>query len=406
MATFNYVALTKQGKQTKGTQNGDSERAIRRSLKEQGLTPLSIKQVASDSGQGGSLLSLSLFKPTIKPSDLALILRQLATLLHSGLTLDDSLKLMAEQSDTAAQKALMLSWHGAIVEGQSLSSAMNNSPQKLPQSLIAAIAVGEETGHLDNVLARLADEQENVMQNQQTLKGAMVYPAMIITVALGVLIFVMVKIVPQVTEIFTSQQAALPRVTVAVIGVSNFLINYGIFLAIAIIASIFGFNYWLRTPENRMRWHKKLLNVPTLGHWILISDVSDWCRGLAVLLGSGVPAVAAMNIATAAVKNLELRQRFGDATEQVRQGSSIHQALVQQKGMPGFMLHMVGSGEAGSELDSMLMRVAEYYANVLKGTIDTVLKLVNPILLILISLVVMAIIFGVLTPIMQMNQMI
>lgn len=401
MATYNYLALSKQGKQTKGTLNGDSERHIRRLLKEDGLVPLEVKAVAEKSSG-----SISLFTRKAKPADTALILRQLSTLLHSGLTLDDSLKLMAEQSETTTQKQLMLAWRGAIVEGQSLSSAMRNSPVKLAESLIAAVAVGEETGHLDNVMARLADDQERQMENQQTLKGAMVYPAMIITVAVCVLVFVMVKVVPQITDIFDNQQAELPTVTKIVISTSNFLIDYGIFLGVAIVGLIVAFQLWLRSDDNKLKWHQRLLALPQFGHWILISDISDWSRSLAVLLSSGVPAVSAMQISSTSVQNLEIRARLEDATEQVRQGTSIHQSLSQQQGMPGFMLHMVGSGEASSELDSMLMRVADYYANVLRGTIDTMLKLLNPILLIIIALVVMAIIFGVLTPIMQMNQMI
>lgn len=400
MATFHYLALSKQGKQTKGSMNGDSERHIRRQLKDEGLVPLEVKAVAEKSA------GFSLFQRSAKPSDTALILRQLATLLHSGLTLDDSLKLMADQSETALQKQLMLAWRGRIVEGESLSSAIRNSPIKLADSLVAAIAVGEETGHLDQVMLRLADDQERLMDNQQTLKGAMIYPALIISVALCVLVFVMVKIVPQITDIFAHQQAQLPRVTQAVIGISHFLIDYGLLLAAAIVAALVGLQLWLRDEAHKLRWHTRLLNTPQLGHWLLISDISDWCRGLSVLLGSGVPAVSAMQIATAAVNNRALRQRLAEATEQVRQGSSIHQALSQQTGMPGFMLHMVGSGEAGSELDSMLMRVADYYANVLRGAVDTVLKLLNPILLIIIALVVLTIILGVLTPIMQMNQMI
>ena len=400
MATYHYLALSKQGKQTKGSMNGDSERHIRRQLKDDGLVPLEVSAVAEKPA------GFSFFQRKAKPSDTALILRQLSTLLHSGLTLDDSLKLMAEQSETSLQKQLMLSWRGAIVEGESLSSAMRNGDIKLADNLVAAVAVGEETGHLDNVMMRLADDQERLMDNQQTLKDAMIYPAMIISVALLVLVFVMVKIVPQITDIFAHQQAELPQVTKVVIGISHFLINYGIFVALALVGAVAGFKFWLREEPNKIRWHEKLLHAPQLGHWILISDISDWCRGLAVLLGSGVPAVNAMQISTAAVNNRALRLRLEQATEQVRQGSSIHQALSQQTGMPGFMLHMIGSGEAGSELDNMLMRVADYYANVLHGTVDTVLKLLNPILLIIIALVVMAIIFGVLTPIMQMNQMI
>ena len=401
MATFNYTALNPKGKQVKGTLNGDSDRHIRRLLKDDGLIPLSINAVTASSTS-----RFSLFQRKASARDMALVLRQLATLLQSGLTLDDSLKLMAEQSDSNKQHQLMLSWRGAIVEGQSLSSAMRNSPQKLPDSLIAAVAVGEETGHLDSVMKRLADEQERLMDNQQTLQGALVYPLVIITVAIAVLGFVMVYIVPRVTAIFEQQQMALPTVTRVVITTSNFFIDYWLLLAIAIASALFGFSLWLRNETNKRRWHQRLLALPVIGNWLLYSDLSDWCRGLAVLLKSGVPAVAAMKIATAAVANRALRLRLENATDQVRQGSSMYQALVQQPGLPAFMLHMVGSGEAGSELDTMLQRVADYYGKLLASSTETLLKLLNPLLLLIIAAIVAVIILGVLTPITQMNQMI
>ena len=167
-----------------------------------------------------------------------------------------------------------------------------------------------------------------------------------------------------------------------------------------------GVRLWLAREDNRRRWHTALLRLPYIGHWILLGGISDWCRGLGVLLSSGVPAVAAMRISNTTVYNRALKVKLEAATEQVRQGNSIHQALVQQGGMPGFMLHMVGSGEASSELDAMLVRVADFYTNTLKNSTETLLKVFNPLLLILIALVVVTIMFGVLTPIMQMNQMI
>lgn len=402
MATFNYIALGPGGKQVKGTLNADSERHVRRMLKDDSLVPLEVRAVAARK----PATSILAWRRRLKSTDTALILRQLATLLQSGLALDDCLKLMAAQSETPAQKQLTLSWRSSIVEGQSLSSAMRNGPSQMPENVLAAIAVGEETGHLEEVMNRLADDQERLLDNRQTLQGALVYPALIITVAVAVLVFVMINIVPKVTEIFVSQQVELPAVTRAVIAVSHFLSGYGLLLLLVLVSALAGLQWWLRRPANKCRFHQRLLRLPTLGHWLLIGGLSDWCRGLALLLASGVPAVSAMTIANASVANLSLRQRLQAATEQVRQGMSVYQALVLQPGMPGFMLHMIGSGEASSELDKMLMRVADYYSKALHASVDTLLKLLNPLLLIIIALIVMVIILGVLTPIMQMNRMI
>jgi general secretion pathway protein F len=400
MPTYHYTALTKAGQRKTGSLNGDSETQAKRLLKEQGLVPLKVGERHTTNGR------FELWKQQLKTTDMAMILRQLATLLRSGLTLDDCLKLMAEQSESKRHAQLLRSWYGHIVEGDSLSGAMQNATTKVPDSVVASVAVGEETGHLDRVLLQLADEQEHLMANQQTLRSAMIYPALIILVAIGVLSFVMVKIVPQVVDIFAHQQQELPRVTRIVVGTSDFLINYGLYLLVALAVLFLGVRFWLTREANRLRWHKTLLKIPYIGRWLLLGDISDWCRGLGILLNSGVPAVAAMRISNATVNNRALKTKLETATEQVRQGSSIHHALVQQGGMPGFMLHMVGSGEASSELDAMLIRVADFYANTLKNATETLLKILNPVLLIIIALIVAAIMLGVLTPIMQMNQMI
>ena len=399
MASFHYRALTVSGKVKKGLLSGDSEQQIRRQLKSQELTPLVVTKIAEKQGK-------KWLHRQIKASELALILQQLATLLGSGLPLDDCLSLMSEQSDTTLQKQLLMSWHSDISEGLSLSDAMRKSPQKIGDSLIAAVGVGEESGHLDSVILRLAQEQERLMQNKQTLKVALAYPAMIVVVAFMVLVFVMVNIVPQITAIFANKQVELPQVTQWVIGSSHFLLNYGWFALLVFVLLLLAFFLWLRDENNRRIWHRGLLQLPIIGHWLLISELSDWCRGLAVLMNSGVPVASSLGIAAVGVHNLALRQTMEAVNEQVRQGTSVHHALSQQAYMPGFLLHMIGSGEAGSDLDAMLMRVADYYADYLSSVVNVALKMLNPLLLIIIAMVVAAIIFGILTPIMQMNQMI
>ncbi len=191
-----------------------------------------------------------------------------------------------------------------------------------------------------------------------------------------------------------------------VISVSDFLIVYGIYLLIFLLFMLAGFIWSLRDPERRLRWHSVLLKVPKLNHWLKLAVFSDWCRSMALLLSSQVPAVHAMKIANAGVSNLALRETLNKATRRVQEGETIHSALSEQSHIPGFMLHLIGSGEASSNLESMLQRIADYYAAMIRSEVDTLLKLLNPLLLIVIAGIIMVIILGVLTPIMQMNQMV
>jgi len=398
--TYDYQAYDKQGRLVRGSINADSERLARRALKDDGLLPLELR--AGRERRRWQLRGAT----RLKPADLSLLIRQLATLVNSGLPLDESLALIADQSENQRQQRLVQEWRSELLQGHSLSAAMQRTPGAVPESLVAAVAVGEETGHLPSVLSRLADELEVGSANRQALAKGLVYPAVMLGVALVVIVIMMIYVVPQVTRVFSSMHQQLPLLTRVMIWLSEGLQAWGWLLALLLAAAVAGAAWWLRDPGHRLAWHRRLLRLPKVGQWLMMADWADWCRNLGTLLASGVPALVALRIAGTVVGNLYLRAQLEQVTERVRQGTSLHLALKEESPAPGFLLHMVSSGEASSELHTMLLRVAEYYSTRLRNAVDTLLKLLEPLLVVAMGGIVLLIVGAILVPIVQMNQMI
>lgn len=214
----------------------------------------------------------------------------------------------------------------------------------------------------------------------------------------------MVWVVPKLTAVFASRNRDLPWITEVVVSISNFAQNYGAYVLGFIVLAILAFRYAMKNPQTKLRWHQMILNSPGIGRWVRMADISDWSRNLGVLLSSGVPALAALKISSAVINNLALQQKFNRVTEAMRQGSSLHKALEDNIDGSGFLVHMVGSGEASSELDKMLLRVAEYYSARLENAVDVFLKLLTPILILLMGGMVLAIMAAVMLPIMDMSN--
>ena len=209
---------------------------------------------------------------------------------------------------------------------------------------MATIEYGEETGHMDQVLARLADDVERQTNAANTLVSALVYPAIMIVVAVSIVVLLMIYVVPQMTEVFAGSKQELPALTTSVIVMSDFLRHYGNILLLIIIVSIVGLLVALTKPAFRIKWDKWCLQLPALGHWIILSQLSRWARSLGMLMGSGVPSMQALNIASRNIQNRYLESIFKQVIEAVREGVSLHQALTQHKVFPGFIIHMVSAG--------------------------------------------------------------
>ena len=401
MAAFDYAAYDISGKKVSGVISADSERHARRLLKEKKLLPSSVREVntAKAAISGGREARVNNF-------DLSLLLQQQAILIQSGLPLEDALRMTIEQAETDKQRRMLQSWRSEITEGRSFSEALRRSPYKIPESVIAGISVGEESGHLHEVLMRLAEDIETSAENRKTISRALIYPATLIATSIIVVAIMMVWVVPKITAIFASSNRELPLITQIIINVSEFTQNYGLYLLIACFGLFLLFIQLMKDSARKERWHGFMLTVPGMGRWIRMANIADWSRSLGVLLGNGVPALAALKISSSVVNNLHLRRKMEAVTESMRQGSSMQKALQENDIGSGFLVHMVGSGEASSELDKMLLRVSEYYALRLSNAVEVFLKLMNPILIIFMGMIILSVVAAVMLPIMDMNNMI
>lgn len=401
MPTYDYSAYDAKGKLVDGVVTADSERQARRQLKEKKLLASKITEVSKSSSKskmGG--------RAKVNDFDLSLVLQQQAILIQSGLPLEDAMRMTIEQAETDRQRRMVESWRSEIIEGRSFSEAMRRSPYKIPESVIAGVGVGEESGHLHTVLMRLAEDIETSAENRKTVSRAMVYPATLLGASMLVVSMMMVWVVPKITAIFISSNRELPTITKVIMAVSDFVQQYGLMVVLLAILLAVTVSWLLKDTDRRTLWHQMILNIPGLGRWTTMANIADWSRSLGVLLGNGVPALVALKISSSVVGNLHLRGKMEQVTESMRRGTSLQKALEENNVGSGFLIHMVGSGEASSELDKMLIRVSEYYSLRLANAVEVFLKLINPILIIFMGGIILSVVAAVMLPIMDMGNMV
>lgn len=401
MPAFDYSAYNVSGKLVSGVISADSERQARRLLKDKKLLPSALSEVGQKSSHKGSKPGR---KARVDNLDLSLLLHQQAILIQSGLPLEESLRMTIEQAETDKQRRLVESWRSEITEGRSFSEALRRSPYQIPESIVAGVGVGEETGHLHKILLRLSEELETSAENRKTVTRALIYPVTLVSVSIVMVSVMMVWVVPKITAVFASSNRELPWITEVVVGISNFTQSYGLYVLVFVVIASLAFRQAMKNAKLKMQWHELILSMPGMGRWVRMADISDWSRNLGVLLNSGVPALAALKISSAVVNNCALQDKFNAVTEAMRQGASLHKALEDNLDGSGFLVHMVGSGEASSELDKMLLRVAEYYSARLKNAVEVFLKLLNPILILIMGAMILGIVAAIMLPIMDMNN--
>lgn len=401
MPAFDYSAYNVSGKLVSGVISADSERQARRLLKDKKLLPSALSEVGQKSSHKGSKPGR---KARVDNLDLSLLLHQQAILIQSGLPLEESLRMTIEQAETDKQRRLVESWRSEITEGRSFSEALRRSPYQIPESIVAGVGVGEETGHLHKILLRLSEELETSAENRKTVTRALIYPVTLVSVSIVMVSVMMVWVVPKITAVFASSNRELPWITEVVVGISNFTQSYGLYVLVFVVIASLVLRQAMKNAKLKMQWHELILSMPGMGRWVRMADISDWSRNLGVLLNSGVPALAALKISSAVVNNCALQEKFNAVTEAMRQGASLHKALEDNLDGSGFLVHMVGSGEASSELDKMLLRVAEYYSARLKNAVEVFLKLLNPILILIMGAMILGIVAAIMLPIMDMNN--
>jgi general secretion pathway protein F len=403
LGAFEYTALDPAGKERKGILEGDTPRHIRQLLREQQLLPVVVSEVAQKEARRQRSFSL---RRRVSATDLALFTRQLATLVRAGLPLEESLLAVSQQTEKPRIQSIVLGVRAKVMEGHTLASGFAEFPRVFPEIYRATVAAGEQSGHLDNVLERLADYTEGRDQLRQKVLGAMLYPIVLSVICFGIVSALLVYVVPQVVAVFEASKAKLPLITTLLITVSGFMRSFGIYILVAAFVAVVLFRRWLRNPEARTRFHRWQLRLPMIGRLTRGFNTARFTRTFSILSASAVPVLEAMRIAGEVVTNLPMRNAVADAAARVREGAPIGRSLAASRLFPPMTIHLISSGESSGQLENMLERAAISQERELDGVLAAVVGLLGPMLIVVMGLFVMGIVFAMLLPIFQMNNLI
>ncbi|MEF8792651.1 type II secretion system inner membrane protein GspF [Thiohalorhabdus sp.] len=402
MAAFEYRALDAKGRTRKGVATGDSPRQIRSQLRSQGLYPVDVQPVAEKSSATGRR-SLG---GRVSAAALALMTRQLATLVRSGMPLEESLRALEEQVTGKRLHAVVAGVRAQITEGASFSEALAQFPGTFPELYQAMVEAGEASGRLEDVLDRLADYTEQRQAMRQKLGAALIYPILVTIVALAVVVALLTYVVPEVVRVFEHTDQALPALTRGLIATSDLLRAYWPHLVTALAAAAVAGALALRRPAIRYRWHALILRLPLIGHLARTINAARVARTLAILTESGVPLLEALTIGGRVVRNRPIREAVEQAAVSVREGGRLHGALAASGLFPPLMVHMISAGEVGGELEGMLGRAATQEERELESTVAAATALLEPLLILVMGGVVLVIVLAILLPIFEMNQLV
>ena len=404
MPAFEYQALNENGRAKKGVLEGDSARQIRQQLRDKNWTPLNVEQVSE--AQDSQSLSRLFNRTSISASDLALITRQLATLIQAGLAIDESLAAVSKQSEKPRIKSMMLAIRAKVLEGYSLANALTEYPRSFPDIYRATVAAGEKSGHLDLVLEQLADFTERRHETQQKIKMAMMYPFILMGVALLIIVGMLTYVVPKMVSVFESRDQALPFLTQLLIDSSEFLQTYGIWLLLLFVMLGFVYQKAMKQDTLRYRAHRFYLRIPLIAKIIKGADTARLASTLSILFRSGVPLVEALSIAGAVTSNMCIQGAVKEAAEKVQEGASLNRSLDAAGFFPPMLIQMIASGEVSGELDSMLDRSAQNQQRELESLLSTLVGLFEPIILLIMGGVVLLMVLAIMLPIISLNNLV
>ena len=404
MAAFEYIALNNKGREEKGILQADSSRQVRQILRDKGMAPLSVTVTrelkASDN------VFANFFQPSLSVRELALITRQLATLIAAALPVEETLLAVSKQSENPKTKAMLIAVRSKVMEGFSLANSLAEYPRAFPGLYRATVAAGETAGHLDLVLNRLADFTESQQASRSKIQQAMVYPVILFVLTVSILAGLLGYVVPDIVKVFADTGQELPVLTVFIISLSEFVSSYGIFVAIGVVMVVLAAKRALTIPSLRLSYDRRILHLPLVAKISRGMNVAQFASTLSILTSSGVPLVDAMRIAGQVLTNTWLREKVAEATVKVSEGSSLNVALDQSGYFPPMMLHMIASGESSGELDNMLSRVATSMQQDVEMLLSILLSLFGPFMLLVMGGAVFTIVMAILLPIINLNQLV
>ena len=403
MGAFEYTAVDTAGKERRGVLEGDTARQVRQLLRERQLLPLMVAEIAEREAIRQQSFT---FRPTMSATDLALVTRQLATLVQSALPLEEALLAVSEQTESPRVKSVLIGVRSKVMEGHTLADGFADFPKAFPEIYRATVSAGEQSGHLDAVLERLAEYTEGRQVLRQKIQHAMIYPVVLTILALTIVSGMLVYVVPKVVGVFSNTGRQLPGLTVFLISLSNFLRDYGLFLLVGLIGAAFAARSALRQPGPR-RWRDSaLLRLPLVAKLVRGSNTARFTRTLSILTGSGVPVLEALRISAEVVTNVPMREAVEEAAARVREGAPIGKSLAVGGYFPPLCVHLISSGEASGKLEDMLTRAATNQEREMDGLIAALLGILEPALIVSMGIIVLVIVLAILLPIFELNQLV
>ena len=404
MGAFEYTAVDATGRERKGVLEGDTARAVRQMLRDQSLLPLSVSEVLqTENRRERKQFSL---RRGISAGDLSLLTRQISTLVRSGLPLEEALMAVSEQTERPRIRSIVMGVRAKVMEGHSLADGLSDFPAVFPELYRATVSAGEQSGHLDTVLERLADYTESREQLRSRTLTAMLYPVLLFVVCVSIVAMLLTFVVPKIVKQFENSKAELPFLTQILIAISDFLRNWGLLALVVVILAFVAFFRWLRDPAARRRFHSFLLRLPLIGRVVRGNNTARFARTFSTLTSSAVPVLEAMRIAGEVVTNLPMRDAVQDAAARVREGAPIGRSLGTSKMFPPMMIHLISSGETSGDLETMLDRAATNQEREMDSILGAVVGLLGPLMILVMGGLVLLIVLAMLLPIFQLNQLI
>ncbi len=404
MSAFRYVALGPDGRQRSGTLEGDSARLVRQQLRGQGLFPVTVDPVAGGDGRSRGFGG---FRRRWSAKELQLFTQQLATLLKSGLPLDQALKTIASQAESSALQATVMAIRSQVTEGRSLSEALAGYPQNFDRLYRATVSAGEASGKLDAVLQGLLGHMARRRRMAQKTQAALVYPIILTLVSVLVVFGLLRFVVPEIVVVFEGTGQNLPVLTVGLIALSDFIGQWWHWLLGGLVVLAVGLRLLLmRHHRSRVVWHRALLRTPMLSRFLRTVQTARLTRTLAILVGSGVPLIESLKIASEVLGLIPYREALEDVTVRVREGESLSHALEVTGRLPPVTLSLIASGETGGNLGEMLANAADDRESEIEATTEVMLSLFEPLVILLMGGAVLLIVLAMLLPIFQMNQLV
>jgi len=402
MPGFRYQAYSLEGKLQKGVLEADSARQARATLRDRGLTPYRVDVIAANDPSGGARRGTASLS-TVQVTQLT---RGLASLLEAGLTVEQAFNALIEQAESERLRQVLAALRGEVLAGNSVARSLESFPHVFPELHRTLVAAGEASGQLPRVLARLADYLEDRQQMRARLSLALIYPAIVLAVALIVVGALLVYVLPQVVQVFQHAHQQLPILTRALIAFSTFLRATWVAWIVLIVAAMFALRWALARPASRARLHRLAWKAPAAGRMLRHLDAARLAATLSILVGSRVPILAALEAGTGVMTLVPMREALATAARGVREGMPLARALGATKAFPPVMVHLIASGETSGRLDEALERAARQQQNDIATRLAAFAALFEPAMILVMGGVVLTIVLAILLPIFQLNSLI